>query len=362
MFKPFLKIQQNLAIVMHKKLILLALFIIFYTITHAQYVSWMMGTWKSTSGATASSGNVTNTIRIDDVSDESFTGTKTIETNDGSHAKITISISGAFKGRGLYLQDGAVVHKEGSESGQWHDCSACTQVNKMMVTHDSLILISSISGCDNGCNGETHYYRLLSEYDDDAQRYLVDRFGRPSDIIGFQPYQPKEGEKVQSMNDDSELSKNSVVAVTMVADPAAEAIKNKEKRRRDSLDNIARIKQQQTDESARLAQQKKREKEITDSLNLAQQKERKRLKDSLDNVARLEKIRMRTERFEATRVMCRRRSGEQQEIAADSLNLRTQQKEHQHTKDSLDKHCKNKSNNNLTIPPCLRNTKSGNRR
>src|SRR5258706_12908090 len=98
---------------MSKKLILLALFIILYTITHAQYAGWMMGTWKSTSGATTLSGNVTNTIQIDDISRESFTGTKTSEINDGSHAKITISISGAFKGKGLYLQDGAVVHKEG---------------------------------------------------------------------------------------------------------------------------------------------------------------------------------------------------------------------------------------------------------
>ncbi len=305
---------------MPKKLILLALFIIFYTITHAQYASWMMGTWKSTGGA--------DTIRINDVSVESFTGTKTSEINNAAHAKITISISGAFRGKGLYLQDGAVLHKEGSENGQWHDCSACSQENKMMISHDSLILISSISGCNSGCDGETRYYRLLSEYDDPAQRYLVDRFGRPSDIIGFHPYQPKEGETVQSI-DDSEPSKNNVAAVTMVDDPAAEAIKKAEKRHQDSLDNIARVKQQQID-AAQLAQQKKRQQKITDSLNHVQQKEQQRTKDSLDNVARLEQIRLRTE--DSLRdVQAKKR---QQEIA-DSLNL-VQQKEHQRLKDSLD--------------------------
>ena len=186
---------------MPKKLILLALFIIFYTITHAQYAGWMMGTWKSTSGATTLSGNVTNTIQINDVSGESFTGTKTSEINDG--AKITISISGFLRGKGLYLQNGAVVHREEPENGQWHDCSACTQENKMIISHDSLILISSISGCDNRCDGETLYYRLLSEYDDSTQRHLVDRFGRPSDIIGFRPYQPQEDETVASNDDDN---------------------------------------------------------------------------------------------------------------------------------------------------------------
>ena len=89
------------------------------------------------------------------------------------------------------MQDGEVLHKEGPENGQWHDCSACTQINKMIISHDSLILISSISGCDNGCDAEIFYYRLLSEYDNDTQLYLVDRFGRPSDIIGFHPYSPQ---------------------------------------------------------------------------------------------------------------------------------------------------------------------------
>ena len=236
---------------MPKKLILLALFIIFYTVTPAQYASWMMGTWKSISGAA--------TIRINDVSVESFTGTKTSEINNGS--KITISISGSFKGRGLYLQDGEVLHKE-PENAQWYDCSACTQVNKMIISHDSLILINSISGCDSRCDAEIFYYRLLSEYDNSTQRYLVDRFGRPSDIIGFHPYQPQEDKTVASDNEE-------------------------EKKHQDSLDNIARIKQQQTDDAARIAQQKKRQQEITDSLNLVKQNEQQHIKDSLDNVARI---------------------------------------------------------------------------
>ena len=79
--KPFLKIQQNLTIVMPKKIILIALFIIFYTITHAQSADWMMGTWKST-GATTLSGNIASTIQIDNVTGESFTGTKTSEINN----------------------------------------------------------------------------------------------------------------------------------------------------------------------------------------------------------------------------------------------------------------------------------------
>ncbi len=324
--KPFLKIQQSMPAVTPKKSILLALFIIFYTVTHAQYVSWMMGTWKSTSGATTLSGNISNTIQVNDVTDESFTGTKTIEINDGSNAKTTISISGAFRGRGLYLQDGAVVHKDEPQNAQWHDCSACSQDNKMMISHDSLILISNISGCDNGCNGETRYYRLLSEYDDDTQRHLVDRFGRPSDIIGFRPYSPKEDKTVAS-NDDNEPVKNDVVAVTMVAG-SGEAIKKAEKRRQDSLDNVAKIKQQELAAATLLAQQKKRQQEIADSLNLVQQKEQQRLKDSLNNVARIKQ-----QQLIAAALLAQQKKREQE--ITDSLNL-VQQKEQQRLKDSLD--------------------------
>ena len=110
-FETFLKDRANTAIVMAKKVIFLSLFVISYTITHAQSAGWMMGTWKNTK-ATTLSGIVTSTIQINDVSGESFTGTKTSEINNGSHAKITISLAGFLKGKILYLQNGEVLSKE----------------------------------------------------------------------------------------------------------------------------------------------------------------------------------------------------------------------------------------------------------
>ncbi len=311
---------------MRKKLLLFPLFIIFYTITPAQYAAWMTGIWKSTSGAATLSNNVTNTIQINDVSGESFTGTKTSETNDGSHAKITISISGDFERTGLYLRNGEVLHRE-PENSQWNNCSACTQVNKMLIKRDSLILIDSLSNCDNGCNGVTFYYRLLSEYEDDTQRYLVDRFGRPSDIIGFHPFQLQKDKTVDS-SDNNVAVKNNVTAVTNTPDASVEAIKNAAKRRQDSLDDMARLKQQKIDDAARLAEQKKQEKEINDSMNLVKQKEQQRLKDSLDNVAKT-----RQQQINDSTLLAQQKK-RQQEIT-DSLNL-VQQKEQQRLKDSLD--------------------------
>ena len=311
--KPFVKIQQNLASVMIKKLLLLSLFIIFCTLTHAQYASWMKGTWKSAGGAS---------IKITDVSRESFTGIKTIGSTN-------VAISGGFRGKGMYLQDGAIVNADGKATSQQYDCAACSQDSKIVVSHDSLIWITSIADCDNKCNGQTIYYRLFSEYDDDAQHFLVDRFGRPADIIGFHPYQPKEGTKVQSLDDDnSEPAKTEVAAVTMTPDP--DALKQKAKNHQDSLDNAARLKQQKLNDAALLAQQKKREKAISDSLNLVQQKDKQRLKDSLNNVAKLEKIKQHTEDSLRDAEAKKR----QLEIA-DSIKL-AQQNKQQRIKDSLD--------------------------
>jgi hypothetical protein len=332
---------------MPKKIMLLVIFIIFYTITHAQKAGWIMGTWKSTIRTTAS-GSITSTIQIDNVSGESFTGTKTSEINN---AKITISIAGFVRGKDLYLQNGAVVHKE-PENGQWDDCSACTQESKLTISRDSLILMNSVSGCDNRCDGETFYYRLLSEYDGATQRYLVDWFGRPADIIGFRPFLPQE-EKTVASNDDNEEEKKHQDSLANIArikqqqqtDDAARleqqkrreqeitdslnlAKQKKQQRIKDSLDNVAKLKQQQIDDSTLLAQQKKRQLEITDSLNLVQQQEQQRIKDSLDNIAKLKQ-----QQIDDSILLAQQKKREQE--IADSLNL-VKQQEQQRIKDSLD--------------------------
>ncbi|WP_143075888.1 hypothetical protein [Parafilimonas terrae] len=294
---------------MRKKLILPVLFILFCAISHAQSLGWMMGTWKGTGGI----------IQIDDVSGGSFSGTKTSGINNH---KITTAISGAFRGRGLYLEDGEVLRGEGQPTSQGYDCSACTPVTKIVIKQDSLVLVNSISNCDEKCNGETFFYRLLTEYDSATQRYLVDRFGRPSDIIGFRPRRPQEDIPVAS-NDNNEPLKNDVVPNAAINDAA-----EKEKRIKDSLDNIARIRQQQIKDSTLFAQQKKRDKEITDSLNLAKQKEQQRIQDLLDNVARIRQQQI------ADSILLAQKNKRQQEIT-DSLNL-AKQKEQQRIQDSLD--------------------------
>lgn len=317
--------KQNIFFAMPKKLTFLALFILLYSICNAQYASWMVGTWKSRSVA-ATAGDVTSTIRVTDVSRESFTGTKTIE-NNGSHNKIVIGISGYFRGVALFMQDGDVVSKD-PVNAQWQDCSSCTTDNSMIIGHDTLVIISSIADCDARCDGTTIYYRLLSDYDSSTQRYLVDRFGRPSDIIGFQPFHPTEEQAAAA----SEEAKNEIVTMPAVPAPVVNPVKQQpdNKKRLDSLDRIAKAKlqQQKTDDSLRIAQQKKRKQDIADSINLA--KQQKHIKDSLDNVAKLEKIKQKT--ADSLRdVQAKKR---QQQIS-DSLNLAKQQ-EQKRIKDSLD--------------------------
>lgn len=333
-----------------KKIILIALINFFYSAINAQNAGWMAGTWKTRAGAINATGNANSSILIDNVSGESFTGTKTMAFYDGQNSKITITIAGFLRGKNLFLQDGQIVKKEPANS-QWHDCSACTQVNKMFISGDSLILINSVSGCEAGCDAINYYFRLLSEYDSTTQRYLVDWFGRPSDIIGFRPFQPKD-DKIHAVQDETEPLKKEVAGNDVVTDAkrvqqmkdsmllvqqkkreqeitdSLNLVKQSEKLRiKDSMDNVAMLEQirQRAEDSLRNIQEKKRQKEIADSIQLVQQ----RLTDSLNNVARLEKIKMQTE--DSLRIAFEEKR--KQEIA-DSLNL-AQQKRQQQISDSL---------------------------
>jgi hypothetical protein len=193
---------------MRKKLLLFAFFITLMVTGYTQPAAWMLGTWQSTGEGNPQATN--SIIDIEEVSRESFSGTKTITRNN---TRTIVAVSGAFRGRGFYMQDGEVLSQEPG-GGQVDDCVACNQSNRMEIKADSLILVVSMTDCNNRCDGETYYYRLLSDYDSATQRTLVDRFGRPSNIIGFQPYRPREDKPAIS---EAETARKAEAAAAVAA-------------------------------------------------------------------------------------------------------------------------------------------------
>ncbi|MEP6682255.1 MAG: hypothetical protein ABJA35_03305, partial [Parafilimonas sp.] len=271
-----------------KRLWLLLLLCLSFGFIHAQNISWMIGTWKGTGRIPGSTKTqFIRTITIDSVSGENFSGTRTNELDDRSHARIVTALFGYFNQDQLSIQNGAVIYK----NGPWIDCSSCTPVNKITIVGDSLALSSRISGCQKYCDGTSIYYRSLCDYDSSTQVYLVKLFGTTSDVALFKPCKKPPPEIIASDPDQLNPPNEDAIKKAITAD------KKRLQRIDDSL-NVARKKEQQhTKDSleAAAAFMKKRQQQIDDSLQnvaaIANQKEQQRIKDSLDNAATITKQR-----------------------------------------------------------------------
>jgi len=266
-----------------KKLPLVFLLCFLISAGKAQNLGWMVGTWMGAENIqVSSSSKLTRTIAIDAVSGETFTGTKTNEVNDHSHAKIVTSISGYFTKDQFYFKNGVVLYKKESSSRQWWDCSSCVPQNKIVLRQDSIILISRISGCQQYCDGISVYYRLLCEYDTTTQRYLVNLFGNSSDIAAFTPCIKEETKLIASDPDKTIPNTDSLKIVTKIS-------KQQQQKIQDSLRNViavAKKHQQEVDDSVKNAALvvKKKAQQITDSLNLLAVVEKKRQQQISDSL------------------------------------------------------------------------------
>jgi hypothetical protein len=225
------------------------------------------------------------TLIIDSVSGENFAGTKTIEFNDRSQARVVTSISGYVNKDQLYLRKVALLYKKDPPDGKTVDCSSCTPQIKITIKQDSVVIAVLISDCQEGCNRLTFYRRYLCDYDSTTQRYLINLFGTSSDIANFKPCTRKPPEIIASDPDKVKPNEDSLRNAAALA-------KKRQKEIDDSTKNaiaLAKKRQQQIDDSIALV--KKRQQQVADSLvavaAIARQKEQKRQLDSLANAAAL---------------------------------------------------------------------------
>ena len=206
------------------------------SISYAQDLKWMLGTWKET----GKKNYLLKTIKIDSVYGNYFSGTREIEVNDRDHPKIITAVSGHLNATGFFMNDGKIVYKKDPPNGKWlGDCDNCPVDNKIILAGDSVFINRRVQGCRKDCNGMSNYYRLLCDYDTSTQRYLVNAFG-PS---------------VNSVTDNPCIEK--------IPEPIA--------KKEDSIKNAEQIakRQQQTDDSLKLIIAQKKQQQIDDSLKKA---------------------------------------------------------------------------------------------
>ncbi len=244
----------------------------------------MLGTWKGIEYGGGSKIHFINTTVIDFVDGNQFSGYRSKDADDRNHTGITTALSGYIINYQVYIENGKIISVKQPPHSQWIDCGNCTLENKIIITHDTIILSSLITGCNKNCEGISDYYKLLCDYDTLTQRYLVNHFGKYADIQTFNPcikntppiFTAKSEEKKQDVTD----SLNTAIIASKRQQQIQDSIKialnvAKEKLQvEDSLKNVAILVM-------------KRQQHIQDSIKIALNVAKKKLQveDSLKNVA-----------------------------------------------------------------------------
>lgn len=335
---------------------LLAIMLCFVFLSgYTQHSNWLTGLWKEKTDPKLNSKN----LIIDSVKGSSFTGIIILKQKG---LPVIIDMEGSYTSSRLVFKGTAILSGEISQKDYTPLCLSCVPENTLTIKNDSLLLTSRILACNDSCNGVDIYYRLLCEFDEPTQLYLVKNFGSAGSISAFvackeTPAILEEKKRLKQIEDsttnlvliaqlrkkrlEERLAFESDEREKLKRDSIKAAIAYKQKHEKeiqDSLNEVAaKIKQQRIEDS--IAAVKKRRQEIEDSLQIiAKQKEQGRL-DSLNAVA----AKIKQQRIEDSVAAVRKTidsndpvSEKRKKQIADSLeNIAVIQR--QRTKDSLSK-------------------------
>jgi hypothetical protein len=269
----------------YKKLLLLFALCSLCKSSNAQNLNWLVGKWDGIA-SNVNNSQLIRTIVIDSVSGENFSGTRINELKGHGNARIVTSLSGRIDKDQVYLKTGTVLYKKEPPNGQWMDCSSCTPEIKISIQNDKIIVTSIIAGCQTACNSTSVYYKLLCDFDTSTQHYLINSFGTSADIRAFKPCIKKSPEQIAAEKKREQE----------ITDSLNFARQKEQQHIKDSVANataLAKKRQKEIDDSISIA--RKHQLQIQDSIttanNIARQKEQQRLKDSVANAAALAKKR-----------------------------------------------------------------------
>ncbi len=319
---------------------------------NTQQSNWLAGLWKEKTDPKLNSKN----LIIDSVKGSSFTGI-TIFKQKG--LPVIIDIKGSYTTSRFVFKGITVLSGETSQKDYTPQCLSCVTENNLTIKEDSLLLTSRIIACNDSCNSVDIYYRLLCEFDEATQLYLVKNFGSGSNIQSFVPCKEtpealEEKKRLKQIEDSTtnlvliaqlrkkrleerlafeadereKLKQDSLKSVASykqkyekgIADSLQAIAKLKEQRKLDSLNEAAaKIKRQHIEDS--IAAVKKRQQEIADSLQIIVKLKEQRKLDSLNEIT----AKIKQQHIEDSIAAVKKR---QQQIA-DSLQLIVKLKEQQ---------------------------------
>ncbi len=272
-----------------KKLLLLFFLCFNFLFCNSQQLNWLVGIWRERGSQDFFSKN----IIIDSVYGNEFTGITVIKQRG---LPVVITLSGAFSKSRFYFKNGLILSGEESIKNYSPECIACIAKNKIIIKEDSLILSSSVEGCNKNCNGINIYYKLLYEYDTITQLKLVKLFGSRLQIASFSSHQHIEE------NHEAVIRKKQIV----------DSIEN--------LIDLAKFHHQRVLDSITF-ENDAREKRLHDSIKAITKKEQWQIQDSLETIAALKAQHRQKPVNKAVASL-------KQQHIADSIAVAKQQKKH----------------------------------
>ena len=157
------------------------LFVLLSIVSFSQDITWISGVWKGTGIVPGSlyTTNYIRTLNVDKVVNNRFVGKLVSEVKDGKGTRQDIAISGLYETGELKVVYGKVLYTKEPPFGQWWDCRTCKSTSQIKVSGDTILLTLTNIDCGETCNGESRYYKLLTDFDSAMQKKIISMFHYP---------------------------------------------------------------------------------------------------------------------------------------------------------------------------------------
>lgn len=155
--------------------------------------SWLAGTWIGRGDVPKSyyTTHFTRTMEITLGAGNNYTCIYTNGINDQNKSMRKELVKGQFYDNQFHTLSSEVIYLKQPPGAKWSNCSSCGEKNEIIIEKDKIKIQYLIRNCSPSCDGTGFYYKLLSSFDLNMQRYLIKRFGTLIQIEEFESANPE---------------------------------------------------------------------------------------------------------------------------------------------------------------------------
>jgi hypothetical protein len=155
--------------------------------------SWLAGRWNG-AGDVPKSYIATHIIRSMDITlgqGDTYSCLYTNAINDRNGSMKKVMNKGRFYDNKFHTISSEVIYQKNPPGARWVDCDDCDEKEEIIIEEDKIKILYLIPKCRPACDGTGYFYKDLSSFDLPMQRYLVKRFGTPTQLERFEAVYPE---------------------------------------------------------------------------------------------------------------------------------------------------------------------------